>query len=1247
MRHNLWSYRIIILTTILLSNFQLIAQNKYQGHLWEITGNGLTKPSYLFGTMHVSSKVAFHLGDPFYDAIQSCDYVALELEPDLWIHDMFTGDYMEKMLGRTFRGFGGGRNGQFNGNFKYEPDLERQIKEILKSSENISNYMLSRSMMGNEDFEEDSWLDMHIYQCAKKMNKKSFGLETFTSSMNNLMKATSTKQTSKRDPENYKNLRAMESQMESAYRRGDLDFVDSLSRLSYPGESHKYMLVNRNKDFVHTIDSLLKHGNVFAAMGCAHLPGEDGVIEMLRAMGYQLKAVEKGEHDAKRKAEIQKKLLVRPTRQFTSEDKQLSFEAPSEVYSIGVGSYGIVYMSLDMPNGGTFMIQRSASWPVTHDLSTNEMADKIESMLYENIPGEIISQKRTTWKGYPALDILNKNTKGDIGRALIIIADTEIIKVSVLGPGEIVKKGYGKFFFDKFNLEITNGKIKQSTAGIDNSIASTPKEFSFFNDKLSIHLVGNSFKQKADLEMKMGNLLPEMVENPFAKEVYIIAAGELQTQDYIDENAYELSEFARYFYKQIDVRPVEQTNIKIAGQEAIRCNYTGYKDKKTEALLIASGNEYYAIQVVTDNAKSADVIFNSIKLNPAPVPAQYYELRDSTLRFTAMVPWEQKKEDDNIESMFSGLGNMYGSEEEMYGGKDMGDYKFNQKEYKDPEEKYNIEVSSERFLKYLTWENDKTSDKVILEKFNSDHDYKVSHRSMTSAPNGIRVEFVFTDTASVRAQRILIVQDDMTEYTILYVNDSDKIYNPFVDKFMETFTPIKDSVTGGHSFSEDKFDMHYKDLQSPDSSTYQFANNFLFNLNVNSPEKLQKLKTLGETLSPVASEEERESMKTKWHQYMYLDKSKENLSFLKSEYNNSVDSATYQVEILSNLSQMQTKESRLLLKELLLKDAPLVEYPDFIYGLNDSIEKIVKVIPQLLELAQFEEYKLPLFYELAEALDSNAVTGASYATHVSNILRNAKLELKRTASLEDTESGRVAKMEYNEEEYLAYISDLTTYLTLLQPHKANQDVAVFFKQVEDHKKLSVNWEYAQFLASAKVPVPDALARKFIKEDDKMIAVRDLSEIKRLDLLPANWSILEEQLKEFIKINGIEYRQDTRTKIDSIIIDSTFTDKIKSRKYNIYFMRSKQEGASEWKNWVGYVRTDIINSTNPISYEYYAEEISEKPGFNIYDLYEEPNTTKSTKPEKTTRERQMDKWLDMKFGMRNTSYDEYDSDYGDW
>src|SRR4030095_3086389 len=61
---------------------------KYPSLFWEISGNGLKKSSYLFGTMHVSSKIAFNLSDSFYLAIKNSEVVALETNPETWQEDM-------------------------------------------------------------------------------------------------------------------------------------------------------------------------------------------------------------------------------------------------------------------------------------------------------------------------------------------------------------------------------------------------------------------------------------------------------------------------------------------------------------------------------------------------------------------------------------------------------------------------------------------------------------------------------------------------------------------------------------------------------------------------------------------------------------------------------------------------------------------------------------------------------------------------------------------------------------------------------------------------------------------------------------------------------------------------------------------------------------------------------------------------------------------------------------------------------
>jgi hypothetical protein len=60
---------------------------KYPSLFWEISGNGLKKPSYLFGTMHVSSKIAFNLADSFYLAIKNSSCGSRN-NPETWQEDM-------------------------------------------------------------------------------------------------------------------------------------------------------------------------------------------------------------------------------------------------------------------------------------------------------------------------------------------------------------------------------------------------------------------------------------------------------------------------------------------------------------------------------------------------------------------------------------------------------------------------------------------------------------------------------------------------------------------------------------------------------------------------------------------------------------------------------------------------------------------------------------------------------------------------------------------------------------------------------------------------------------------------------------------------------------------------------------------------------------------------------------------------------------------------------------------------------
>ncbi len=56
-------------------------------------------------------------------------------------------------------------------------------------------------------------------------------------------------------------------------------------------EKEASFLGQRNKNWIPKIENNIKNGQVFIAVGAAHLPGENGVIQLLRNKGYKVTAI--------------------------------------------------------------------------------------------------------------------------------------------------------------------------------------------------------------------------------------------------------------------------------------------------------------------------------------------------------------------------------------------------------------------------------------------------------------------------------------------------------------------------------------------------------------------------------------------------------------------------------------------------------------------------------------------------------------------------------------------------------------------------------------------------------------------------------------------------------------------------------------------------------------------------------------------------------------------------------------------
>src|SRR6478735_5237698 len=134
--------RLIFL--FIVAPFFLTAQvpKKYPSLLWKITGNGTRKPSYLYGTMHVSNRVAWHLTEEFFAALKSVDVVGLETHPGEWLDNMEKTGELDELSQNPYQNMY--RGDFYRSTFSISFPEKRMLQAILSYDPDIINGLLYR-----------------------------------------------------------------------------------------------------------------------------------------------------------------------------------------------------------------------------------------------------------------------------------------------------------------------------------------------------------------------------------------------------------------------------------------------------------------------------------------------------------------------------------------------------------------------------------------------------------------------------------------------------------------------------------------------------------------------------------------------------------------------------------------------------------------------------------------------------------------------------------------------------------------------------------------------------------------------------------------------------------------------------------------------------------------------------------------------------------------------------------------------
>ena len=262
--------------------------------LWKITGPGLDKPSYLFGTIHVICKEDAVISPNLLKAIRDCEEVYFEVDMDN-MFEMVLAVLKIRMKGVTTLK-----------DLLPENDYET-VREYFASKKSMLPFsvletykpILAASMLeANNMGCESTAMEQLIMMEANIYEKEIKGLESLTYQAS-MLDSIPYKYQAEQLVEHINRINKGEAspdepnEMFDAYKAQDLERLEKLLMSSDAGIASfaEIMLYNRNRNWVEKLKGILGKRPVLVAVGAGHLPGENGVISLLRKAGYTLTPV--------------------------------------------------------------------------------------------------------------------------------------------------------------------------------------------------------------------------------------------------------------------------------------------------------------------------------------------------------------------------------------------------------------------------------------------------------------------------------------------------------------------------------------------------------------------------------------------------------------------------------------------------------------------------------------------------------------------------------------------------------------------------------------------------------------------------------------------------------------------------------------------------------------------------------------------------------------------------------------------
>lgn len=1093
--------------------FAVSAQEK-NSLLWEISGNGLEQTSYLYGTMHVSKRIAFRLDDVFYQALEKSEVIALESDPDTWLDSDITSEGYGKGNGFVSKGF-------YTYPFAIKNPKKEEIGAYLAFEDRRVNSILYRTNEYSQNFEEETYLDMFIYQAGKKFGKKVIALEDLEESAALVGRASLNAVKKKPDEWLQKKMQQADplTILQDAYRDRNINMLDSIDRAMYTDHYRKNMLTIRNRNMATKLDSVMRTAKVFTGIGAAHLPGKKGVIVMLREMGYTVKPLtSKSTSKGKQmKAKIASQLLENKYHSEAPDDQFFSIDLPNKLYPISE-FVNTTYISPDLVNGSYVMLNRINTFSFLKKDDVFSL-DDLENLLFENIPGKIIEKTRIKRSGFEGLDIKNQLKNGDQQRYHIYITPLEIVMFKMGGKGDYVSQ-YSDTIFNSINFKKLNKKINTISSGFDDFEVKMPSLYNFTN------------------RYRKGDRLIQGYDS-ISDSYYFLRKATLNDFNFIEEDTFELKQIQKRFHQDLKLKDVSFADFKdnaLTSKAVIDIDSKTYLHLKTTF----KRGDYYLLGIVTKNEDEAHAFFDSFRLKKPVYTEEFKTVRDTAMLFSTVTSIQPVKFVEDSQNYYSGE-----NKPKAYSA-------FNKKTiYQNKNnEAISVELNkSHDFLMFTHIDSVWALRKKIYanKRF---HIYK--EKDSMRSKDEYELNLTLTDTASTRGILIKNIIKGGLLYEVKAKVDTVNKPSRFVTEFFKNFTPFDTLV--GSSILQDKTAVFFEALQKNDSIV---TDGFSFI-------KFQKkhIDSLKYYIAEFEYPEDKKNIQSYLIQKLAELDDPEVNSFFKYFYSKSYNNSNAQTKILSAVTKKADEASVKLVLELMSKDLPLVSNKFEIYKIfkpyMDSLQMAKKLYPEILDYSAIEEYKSPIFTMLANLKSKNLIKPKSYKKYRKQILNDAKIQVKRQLGKASQRYGQNSYYNPSLAPGASNTKVLENYAILLYPFMGEKDVKQFFNRLLLLKDPKIQTTYAALLLKDEMTLPygmlDSLAKNI---NSRNLLFNKLKKIGKLNLFPAKYrnekSLAESNLFEFKKYEA---------KRDSVLFLEKRPLQYRGKSYTGYYFKTQNRADYE-------------------------------------------------------------------------------------